>query len=125
MKTINLTDKQLHMLQHSLGVDQYGEGRQYRNSYVTDADGADGQECQLLVEAGLMETHGALKLAGGMHYYRVTSQGIDAVALQSPAPPKLTRGQKRYRKFLDADCDLSFGEWLQHGLYRQHEKRHI
>ena len=26
---------------------------------------------------------------------------------------KLTRSQKRYRRYLDSDSSLSFGEWLQ------------
>ena len=38
-------------------------------------------------------------LTGGDSLFRVTPQGIDFVALNSPTPPKLTRGQKRYRDF--------------------------
>lgn len=32
----------------------------------------------------------------------------------SPRPPKLTRSQMRYQRFLDADSGVSFREWLRY-----------
>ncbi len=107
-----LSPEQLHILQHSLGVDKYGQGNQYRNRFVTDLDSTDGPICVSLVELGAMKDHGPQSIAGGMHCFTVTPAGIDAVAFQSPLPPKLSRSQRRYREFLNADCGLSFREWL-------------
>jgi hypothetical protein len=30
----------------------------------------------------------------------------------SPKPPKLSRSQIRYREFLNADCGMTFKEWI-------------
>ena len=42
----------------------------------------------------------------------VTEAGIKAMREESPAPPKLSRSQIRYREFLDADCGMTFKEWM-------------
>ncbi|MCK5581906.1 MAG: hypothetical protein KAJ18_11610 [Candidatus Omnitrophica bacterium] len=96
----------LKILQHSLGVDQYGQGEQYRNSFVTDLDGEDGKLCSKLVEAGFMKDFGPQKNAGGMNFFRVTDCGKDTVAIHSPKPPKLTRSKKRYQRY------LKYGDWF-------------
>lgn len=69
----------LHILQHSLGVDQYGRNPAgyrpnsddefgcYRNRFVTDPTSPDGQQCQQLVTLGFMHDHGPQSIAGGMH----------------------------------------------------------
>jgi hypothetical protein len=103
------------VLQHSLGVDQYGDGNQYRNHFVTSSESKDGKLCEELVSLGMMRSQGARVLAGGMHFYNVTPNGIDAVALQSPARPprpKLTRGQQRYRDYIESETSLTFAEWI-------------
>ncbi|MCW1922698.1 hypothetical protein OKA05_09045 [Luteolibacter arcticus] len=107
-----LTSDLLHILQHSLGVDRYGQGEQYRNSFCTGPGSKDFEKCRALCDASLMIDSGPQPIAGGMHYFRVTPAGIDAVALQSPAPPKLTRSKQRYRDYLRADSSLTFAEWL-------------
>jgi hypothetical protein len=104
---------QLHVLQHSLGVDQYGRGRQYRNHFVTGPGTTDYPRCMELVDAGFMTRRAGNELSGGDYIFTVTLAGIRAVAEHSPAPPRLTRSQQRYEDFLSADCDLSFGEWLK------------
>ena len=106
------TPEELHILQHSLGLDRHGEGRQYRNHFVTGPGSKDFESCRALADAGYMKDHGPRKLAGGDHCFTVTPQGIDAVALQSPPRPKLTRSQQRYREYLAAEANESFGEWL-------------
>lgn len=112
--THNLETDLLHILQHSLGLDQYGEGRRYRNHFVTDSTSDDGRKCEQLCALGYMTAHGSLgELSGGMNTYSLTPAGIDAVALQSPAPPRLTHSQQRYRSFLRSDCGETFGEWLK------------
>lgn len=94
----------LHILQHSLGVNQYGQGEQYRNYFATGTDGKDYADILKLIEAGLMQDRGEVKLYGGMHVFTVTDAGIEYVKNQSPTPPpeaKLTRSQKRYKRFLE------------------------
>lgn len=104
-----LTSEQLHILQHSLGVDEFGQGKMYRNHFC--AGGEDEDICRQLVDAGYMETFERPYLP----YYNcsVTKDGKAAMAEQSPKPPKLSRSQRRYRRFLDHDSGLSFGEWMK------------
>lgn len=104
-----LTLRQLEILQHSLGVDQYGQGRMYRNHFC--AGGSDETTCQELVQMGYMRTFTRSYLP----YYNctVTDEGKAAMLDQSPKAPKLTRSQERYRRYLRADTGESFREWLK------------
>lgn len=99
----------LHILQHSLGVDQYGHGTQYRNCYFSDPTSDLIELCDL----GFMADLGSQSLAGGMHCYYVTSEGKKAMRENSPIPPQLSRSQQRYRQFLREDSGMTFGEWLK------------
>lgn len=103
-----LTKEQLHILQHSLGVDEFGRGTMYRNRYVCDSN----PEMEALVSLGFMVDRGAQPIAGGMHCYQVTAAGKVVMREQSPRPPKLTRSQLRYRAFLNADIGCTFIEYL-------------
>jgi hypothetical protein len=98
---LELAGRHLHILQHSLGVDQHGQGDQYRNHFVTGAGSIDHPDCMALVEAGLMNVRLSPPHYGGMDYFHVTDAGKRYVAENSPPPPKLTAGQKRYRRWLD------------------------
>lgn len=104
-----LTPRQLEILQHSLGVDRYGQGEMYRNHFCAGED--DEGTCRELVEMGYMEQFHRDYLP----YFNctVTAAGREAVRRESPPPPKLTRSQRRYRKFLDSDTGLSFREYLK------------
>lgn len=105
-----MTPKQLHILQHALGVDQYGLGEQYRNNYVGGAE-----ECRPLVVMGYMTEHKASEITGGDPLFTVTDAGKKAVKNESPKPPKITRSQQRmmdYRDFADA-YDCSFKDFLK------------
>ena len=121
-----MTNTQLHILQHSLGCDKYGQAGvyrdendgafgHYRNRYVSDPD----SDLTALVELGYMEDHGAYDLAGGMHYYRVTKAGLVAMRKESPAPPKVSSARRRYLNFLHADLSCTFGEYLKNGWYKE------
>ncbi len=104
----------LHILQHSLGVDQYGQGRQYRNHFVTGPGSKDWERCQLLVEDGLMADRGnSAMIDSGSHCFVVTARGKEAMEKHSPEPPKISRSARRYLAYLRADCGVSFGEWLK------------
>jgi hypothetical protein len=118
---MTLTPEQLHILQHSLGCDKHGR-TEYRGRDEGDGCGVYGRNRYVsdprpdliaLVAAGLMEDRGPQTMCGGMHWYVVTEAGVRAMREQSPVPPRLTTGQRRYREWLKADCGLSFGEWLK------------
>ena len=115
----SVLNPKLHILQHSLGLDQYGYGRQYREHFVTGPGSADYDNCRELAADGLMKEHPPSELTGGDSLFTVTPKGIDFVALNSPKPPVLTRSQRRYRKWLKSNCGYSFGEWLKGEYYEQ------
>lgn len=101
----------LHILQHSLGLDKYGQGEVYRNHFC--AGGVDLPLCRELADMEYMREYTATEISGGDPTFTVTIKGAIACVRESPAPPKLTRSQKRYRQFLRADTGRPFGEWLK------------
>ena len=104
---------ELQILQHALGVDQFGRGAQHRSHVVTGSGSDDHPACMALTGRGLMKRwDGATLQFGGDDVFRVTDAGRAFVAEHSPPPPKLTRSQRRYRRYLDADSSLKFREWL-------------
>lgn len=110
----------LDIMQHALGLDEYGQGRAYRNHYVAARGSDDFSTCDALVADDLMVRHEPRAIFGGADSYcfTVTDAGREYVRQRSPKPPRLTRGQKRYRDYLSADSPLTFGEWLRLGGYR-------
>lgn len=106
----DMNARHLEILQHALGLDKYGRGSSYRNHYC--AGGDDETSCRELVALGYMTQHETTEM---YPYFNcsVTEEGKAAVREHSPAPPKLTRSQKRYREFLNADHGCTFGEWLK------------
>jgi hypothetical protein len=110
----------LQILQHSLGVDQYGRGQQYRNHFATSEGSTDWPVCNALVEQGLMDVQRSHPLSRDLDCFWVTVQGKAFVAANSPQPPVLTRGQKRYREFLDTDGVFeSFEDFLKYRYGRR------
>lgn len=112
-------DSKLHILQHSLGVGDYGDKHSHRNHFVTGKGSSDHLICQALVEDGLMVIRLMNKaLTGGDDCFVVTAKGIDYVTLNSPKrpqEPKLSRGKiryKRYREYSDMfDSFIDFCRW--------------
>lgn len=76
---------ELQILQHSLGLDRYGQGPRFRNHFV--AGGCDLIVCRGLATLGLMVEHPASDLTGGSPWFSVSPIGIEAVEHQSPRPP--------------------------------------
>lgn len=105
--------KHLHILQHSLGLDQYGRGTFYRNHFVTGEGSKDHADCMALVGVGFMTVRSGNVLSAGDDVFRVTDAGKAAVAEHSSAPPKLTRSQQNYLDFLSYDGSLTFIEYLK------------
>lgn len=112
----------LKILQHSLGVDQYGRGRQYRNHYV--AGGDDEARCRELIALGLMEQRGSGEGLCGVPF-SVTREGIKAMHAASPAPPKHTRSQRRYQRWLEVkDAGFeTFRSFLKYETQQARERR--
>lgn len=118
-----MTKEQLQILQHALGVDEHGRTPRGFTLYTRNhfcAGGADEAACRELVALGYMEQH---PTTSWLPYYNcsVTQAGIKAMHKKSPPAPKLSRGQERYRRFLEADSSSSFGEWLKE-THVQHER---
>lgn len=105
--------KKLHILQHSLGLDQYGRGTFYRNHFVTGEGSDDHADCMALVELGFMSVRKNHPLSGGSDCFWVTDDGRAAVIAESPAPPKLSRSKQRYQDWLDYDSSMSFIEYCK------------
>lgn len=107
----------LHILQHALGRNRYGKspnGRpDYRNHFCAGDGSGDFVLCREAVAQGLMREHPPREISGGDHVFVVTDAGKTYIAEHSPPEPARTRGQERYRRFLDADSGLSFGEWIK------------
>jgi len=109
----------LGVLQHALGRDEFGQRKKhltedYRNHYVAGEGHHSRHLCDEAVEKGLMEKHAATGLSGGDKWFHVTDAGVKYVDENSPKPPKKTRSQLRYQRFLevsDMDPDLTFGEF--------------
>lgn len=78
---------QLHILQHSLGLDGYGRGTMYRNSFVTGAGSTDHPACMALVAKGFMTRRANVELFGGDDIFTVTEAGKRAVVAESPDEP--------------------------------------
>lgn len=113
--------ERLSIMQHTLGLDAHGRGRAYRNSYVVGPGCDSYGRCRELVELGLMVEHRESELSGGSPAFRATATGEAWVRSESPPPPKLTRSQQRYRRYLDADSSFKFGEWLKLERFRKAE----
>lgn len=116
-----MTKEQLFILRHSIGLDENGH-RQFtgpgyvRNWYCEDIENGVPAPIQGLIDAGLMKAGRKIN-AGTSQYFYVTDAGRRE-ALKDVVYPKLTRSQKRYRAFLEADSNLSFGEWLKCRRYQ-------
>jgi hypothetical protein len=107
-----MTSRQLEIIQHALGADEYGKRKRSDGRNYFCAGPADEPDCRMLVKLGYLQQHERTEV---FPYFNcsVTGDGINAMLRESPPPPKLTRSQQRYRRFLDADCGVSFREWLK------------
>jgi hypothetical protein len=98
-----MTPQQLEILQHALGVDEYGRSPRgfsdFTRNYIC-ADGEDEQTCRELVAIGLMAQR---RTTESFPYFNcvVTDEGIAAMRKESPQAPKISRARQRYLDFLD------------------------
>ena len=118
----------LHILQHALGRDQYGIQRKnggvdYRNHFCADEGSDDFELCRKAVSDELMTERAPSVISGGSHVFIVTAKGVDNVALNSPAEPRLSRSAQRYRDYISADTGLSFAEYMGFGRSKLKRRR--
>lgn len=110
-----MQNEKLQILQHSLGVDQYGQGAQYRNHFVTGKGSKDWDYCNELVDAGLMQVTRDHHLSGGDDCFWVSDSGKKYVSEHSPKPPKISRSKQRYKRYLEYgdsfDSFIEFCRW--------------
>lgn len=106
-------DPLLHLLQHALGLDDYGRGTMYRNHFVIGQHGRDWDLLNKAVADGLAARHDPREIFGGDYCFTVTDTGKKWVRENSPVPPKLSRAQKTFQEFMDEDGGETFGEWLK------------
>jgi hypothetical protein len=124
---MNLTDTQLQILQHTLGLDGHGQppaNRRpcpddefpgcYRNNFYAGPGHSDWEDLQALTASGLM-TMGRVRTEQGDRYFSATKAGYDTVKLQSPPPPKLSRAKRRWQQFREWHdaYNGTFPEFLQ------------
>lgn len=102
------TPQQIHILRHSLGLDDNGHGNQYRNYFCTGLDCDSYTDCSQLEQMGMMSDAAE---SGKNIFFTVTELGR-AEALKGVVYPKLTRSQRRIQAFRKADSGLTFREWL-------------
>lgn len=106
-----ITPRQLEILQHALGADEYGQGGGHRNRFCAGAAGEP--DCRALVEMGLMAVFHPNKSPLPYYNVAVTDVGKTAMLMSSPPPPKLSRSQRRYREWARSESGESFGEFLR------------
>ncbi len=129
----------LHILQHSLGLDLYGQPPEnyqgchddefpgcYRNRFVTSPTSPDGVKCEQLVAGGLMARPTRQPgFIGDMVNYFVTQAGYEAVRRDSPRPPKVSKAKRRwqaFREFREA-YQCTFKEYLKWPGRAEYEQR--
>lgn len=104
-----MTANQLHILRHSLGLDEKGHGKMYRNGFATGPLCDGYKDIKELVRLGFMQRG---RVSYPNHYYHVTQAGKE-MAVAGVTYPKRTRAQQRYQRFLDADSGMKFIEWIK------------
>jgi len=83
-----MNPRHLEILQHAFGLNKHGQGRPYRNQFVTGPGSDDYHDCCDLVIAGLMTSRTeAPCLAHEDVLFRVTMTGEEYVKTHSPKPP--------------------------------------
>lgn len=116
-----MSPTKLKILQHAIGVDQWGQGEHRRNSYM--ASGRDILDCTELTTAGLMQRHDSPLTPSDCAFFTVTLAGREAICKHSPTAPKRSPSQRRYQAWLDLDCDQNFGDWLKDPYWNDYRTR--
>lgn len=108
----------LGILQHTLGLDEFGEGRKYRNHFVSGNGSEDDLKCREAVRLGLMksitENISEVMRGQGSSVYKVTRDGENYISEHSKKKPKVSKSKQRYKRFLEyGDMFDSFRDFLK------------
>lgn len=105
---IAITTHQLHLLHHTLGLDERRR-EPWRNYFMAGDGHHDQPDLEALEAAGLMRRGRTPSFCDdGDVLFICTDAGKDYAIEQLPAPRKRTR----YQQFMDDDYGHSFAEWL-------------
>jgi len=115
-----MREELLQILQHSLGLDEYGQGDMYRNHFC--AGGEDVFLCRELVKMGYMIERKPSELTGGSIPFFVNEDGKVAVLELSPKPPKISKAKRRYQLYRQSELDQTFSEWLKDAYWNDYRK---
>jgi hypothetical protein len=117
---IKMREELLQILQHSLGLDEYGQGDMYRNHFC--AGGEDVFLCRELVNMGYMIERNPSELTGGSIPFFVSENGKSAVLELSKKPPKISKAKRRYQLYRQSESDQTFSEWLKDAYWNDYRK---
>lgn len=108
-----------HIITHSLGLDDYGRGRCYRDYYVA-GPALEGTPMRLLVDRGHMKDHGPQKIYSGDRLFTVTYAGKRWMLENVPPLPKMSKSKLRYQEYLRCgECFDNFLHFLQYTYGRK------
>ena len=92
-----------------------------RNWFGT-GKGKDATEFDDLVRGGMAIKRAAPSWSGDEVIYSLTRMGKKYLVDTTPEPPKTTRGQRRYRAYLNSESNESFIEWLSNSYWKDYRK---
>lgn len=107
-------DQELQVLQHALGLTRPA-ARGHRNHFATGGGTEDHAVCVSLTSRGMMERFPPSATSGGDDLFIVTRTGIEYAKAHTAPAPAMSRARRRYQAWLDADCGMTFGQWLRSG----------
>lgn len=76
-----MNSNHLHILQHALGLNQYGEGKLFRNYYCVVNKSREHRACKAMVKDEVMEE--IKNISGRYTVFKVTPKGIELVGRNS------------------------------------------
>lgn len=110
-----LDDKSLHILRHSLGLDDNGHGCIYRNHYVAGQWHHSYERLLALVQSGHMEQRPVPNFLGPSDdVFSVTEKGQAAAFVPEPPLPPAKRRWQAYQEVKEVLPDLPFRLFLTH-----------
>lgn len=121
--TDSLTEDQVSMLMHMLGLDtqHFSDPDCYRNYAAVEAGTKTHKMFQSMEEQGIVEHTSHPDEVYDYHFYRATEEG-KALALKLYQKNLGTRAERRYRRFLnlqDVRPELTFKEFLTGDYWRE------
>lgn len=125
-----LTEKQLDLLQHALGVTVDRES--YRNYFAATPGSPDEIEWQKICHLGYGRCWGQKpEIFGKLIYYSATAGGESLIARRLKIQReerkkqwlKLSRAKRRYKAYLESETSETFGEWLQNSYWDDYRRK--